>query len=101
MPGMPLIRIPPAVHLPGQKAPGARALCGGQLVLQPHAVPICLPAASLQFTLSQETRNLFRTIGRITTLQSASVYECLPFMWPYNARSVEVGSPNSPEVWFG
>lgn len=22
------------------------------------------------------------------------------FIWPYNARSVEVGSPNSPEVLF-
>ena len=28
------------------------------------------------------------------------VYECFPFIWPYNARSVEVGSPNSPEVGF-
>ena len=34
----------------------------------------------------------------ISTGSSASVYECFPFIWPYNARSVEVGSPNSLEV---
>ena len=32
--------------------------------------------------------------------QSASVYECFPFICPYNALLVEVGSPNSPEVLF-
>jgi hypothetical protein len=34
----------------------------------------------------------------ISDEKSAGVYECFPFSWPYNARSVEVGSPNSPEV---
>src|SRR6516164_7050662 len=41
-----------AVHLLRQKPPSARALRGGQLVLQPHAVPICLLRAWQQFTLS-------------------------------------------------
>src|SRR5262249_26478311 len=41
-----------AVHLLRQNPPSARALRGGQLVLQPHAVPICLLGAWPQFTLS-------------------------------------------------
>src|SRR5215472_17405388 len=46
----------PAVHFLRQTSPGARALRGGQLVLQQHAVPICLAGAWPQFTL----RNLKR-----------------------------------------
>jgi hypothetical protein len=39
-------------------------------------------------------------LWKITPDKSAAVYESFPFIWPYNARSVEVGSPNSPEVAF-
>src|SRR5215831_6094089 len=35
-----------------QKPPSARALGCDQLVIQPHAAPICLPGTSPQFTLS-------------------------------------------------
>ena len=38
------------------------------------------------------------SIWEITPENSASVYECFPFFWPYNARSVEVGSPMRGEV---
>src|SRR5215831_3835796 len=41
-----------AAHPLRQKPPSARALGGDQLVLPPRAVPICLPGASPQFTLS-------------------------------------------------
>src|SRR5262249_43895967 len=41
-----------AAHLLRQKPPSARAQNDGQLVLQPHAVPVCLLGAWSQFTLS-------------------------------------------------
>src|SRR5215469_4184269 len=43
-----------AVHLLRQSPPSAQALRGGRPVLQPHAVPICLPGAWAQFTLSSD-----------------------------------------------
>src|SRR5579872_752508 len=41
-----------AIHPLRRKPPDGRAPRGGQPVLQPHAVPVCLPEASPQFTLS-------------------------------------------------
>jgi len=59
-----------AVHLLRQKPASARALRGGQLVLQPHAVPICLLGTWPQFTLSSSVlitldtqRTFFRRSG--------------------------------------
>src|SRR5262249_42536343 len=50
-----------AVHLLRQKPPSVRALRGGQLALQPHAVPICLLRAWPQFTLSSGSAIIFDT----------------------------------------
>jgi hypothetical protein len=36
--------------------------------------------------------------ARLSNGKSASVYECTPFIWPYNALPVEVALPGSARI---
>jgi hypothetical protein len=42
---------------------------------------------SLVILSASPEMNLAGNFGPISTAKLASVYECIPFIWPYNARS--------------
>jgi hypothetical protein len=49
-------------------------------------------------TFTTNGKSPMRSPAPVGTEKSATVYECFPFIWPYNARTGQVAAPNLGKV---
>jgi hypothetical protein len=50
----------------------------------------CVLRPVTRWAFGESGDNLASNVGPISTGKSAYVYECIPFIWPYNGQPVEV-----------